>query len=178
MLEKYLNHFFGRNSADNSSGDTSSNNSTPINDDIIGKPIIIDINNIPDDLPQPIKEAFEKIKSLSILGKLDDLDPIQLDKVISEELNESLGEPSEEQTIKKDGLIIERKIWDLNEKEKFVKVSKSEAEKHAKRTIEVVGNELEDAIEVQDFILAAKLRDEMRAMQGLENEPTKRKSKK
>jgi hypothetical protein len=180
MFENYVTHFFGNNEYNKVPKHTKDSIiKIPFDDIVDGAKIkMIDIDNIPQDLPPHIKSVFDKIKSLGMLGKLDGLNTDEVNDIISSQFNEALGEPTEEHIITKDGVTTERKVWDLNDKEKFTQVLKSNSGKKVKRTIEVIENELKIAVENDEYELAAKLRDEIIKIESTENKQVNKKNKK
>lgn len=185
MFEKYLNHVYSELNKGKLDGEISklkseikglenlvNNSDEP---QIMSGARFINLDDIPDDLPPMIKAVFDKIKKIELL---DDLTQSELENRITEEFNEALGEPTEEQIVKKDGITIDRKIWDLNDSERFTKISKQKTPKVNQRTVEVIKEELKIAVEDEKFELAARLRDEISTMESVENQPKKKKSKK
>lgn len=181
----YFNHFFGDNTPKKSNPKP---NHREIPDDIRAEFLsdmnlpphtarMIDLDDIPDDLPPEVKVVFDKIKTLRLTGKLDNLEPEDVEKMINSEFTEALGEPSEEHITNKNGISIAKRVWDIGQNEKFAQVTKSNI-KPPERTIDTVVNELEIALENEDYESAVKLREEMRAMQQIETQQNKKKKKK
>lgn len=183
MINHYLNHFFGDNNSNKGKkpkpgkfNDNSSKIDNTLNS--LGLPIgtrIIDLDNIPDDLPQPIKSVFTKLKAMRIAGKFDDLDPEELDKVITNEFNTILGDPTEEQTTKKDGVTIDQKIWDVTNNEKVGMASKKKNTPSV-RDLTAINYELEIAIENEEYEKAAILQNEINTLKASQNQANKKKS--
>lgn len=190
MKNSYINHFFDRNkksvpeiksilgdlikdlsSKRNHIRGENSNDSDREMRERLGVPpkaMLLDIDNIPENVPPIIKSVFDKLKVLKVTGKLDDLTPEEFDNIISGEFSNVLGEPAEEEVIKKDGIIIDRKIWKINETEQFSKVSSrpNKNNKLDKRTLKLVEAELDDAIETEDYERATELRDEIKKLKS------------
>lgn len=200
MLDNYLNHFFGgnqkpedkpkiktrRNGLSSKKVNKDSESRDAIEDflrentDIPKNAMMIDLDNIPDDLPPTLKDVFDKLKMMKLTGELDDLEADEFEKIISDAFNDVLGDPSEESKIRKDGITIERKAWEMNDgTARFERLSKKIVSTRKKapeeRTLDVIKGELENAIEDEDYELAVKLREEMRDFKSVEKQPIKKK---
>ena len=84
-------------------------------------------------------------------------------KVSPEELNDGvyeLGEPSEIEEIVKDGLQFKKITWDTP-KGKYIKIVVSDVDPEEIEEEKSLQEQLNDAVESEDFELAIKLRDQI-----------------
>ena len=171
MLDNYLNHFFKGRISNKPNKESKVKPIRTLGEikDILKKRdtrmVQLDIDGeLPSDAPQPIKDIFNKIKTMKMLGKLDDMKPEQIEDLISNQLNDALGVPIKSDKIKTDKFTVHRSVWKTN--------------KLTERTLANVAKELEKAIEVEDYELAVRLREEMRELQSIENEGNDKKDEK
>ena len=106
-------------------------------------------DNTPNSMEEELKKIIESLTNFS--------------KVSPEELNDGvyeLGEPSEIEEIVKDGLQFKKITWDTP-KGKYIKIVVSDVDPEEIEEEKSLQEQLNDAVESEDFELAIKLRDQI-----------------